>query len=110
MQWVREVKRLAFSDLRDAVEYGPDGVVIKKDDELSQDTAAAIEEVSETQTLHGGSKKIKLHSKTKALELLGKYLAILTENPPQPSLEETKSIEQTRERIAFLLAKREGKK
>lgn len=70
---LEELARLAFSELSDAVEWGPSGVILKPSDDLPEEIRAAIQEVSET--VQGGL-KIKLHSKTKALELLCRHLDI----------------------------------
>lgn len=76
---IRELSRIAFGDLRDAVKWGPGGVALKDSSGLTSDQAAAISEVAETGTKGGGSQRIKRHDKVKALELLGKHLGMWTD-------------------------------
>lgn len=71
-----ELARLAFSDIRKAVTFGAAAVTIKESIELDDATAAAISEISETRTQFGGSKRVKLHDKVKALELAGRHLGL----------------------------------
>lgn len=71
-----ELARIAFSDLRRVVEFGPGGVTLREASVLSADDAAAIESVSQTVTLAGGSIKVKLHSKVEALKKLGDHLGL----------------------------------
>lgn len=105
-RWLQELARLAFSDIRQLVEWrgnltrivergeddGP-GDVIKEitnnaarfidSDKITDDMASAIAEVSVDAN---GALKIKLHSKVSALEMMGKYLGGLKELPPSPEI------------------------
>jgi phage terminase small subunit len=76
---IRELARIAFSDPRKVFRWGPNGVELLPSDELTEDEAAAVAEVSETTTKHGGSIKAKLHDKNKALELLGRHLGMFSD-------------------------------
>lgn len=109
MQWLTQVKSIAMFDLRKAAEWHGRDVRLIPSDEIDDLTAAAIQEVSTTETENGGSVKIKAESKIKALELIGKYLAILNENPPDyengiPNAQQLDA-EKRRERIAELTRK-----
>lgn len=73
---LQELARLAFSDIRKVTTFGAAGVTIKESAEIDDATAAAISEVSETTTQFGGSRKVKLHDKVKALELAGRHLGL----------------------------------
>lgn len=73
---VLELARVAFSNIRKYVSWGPNGVDLGYSENLEEDDAACVAEVSETVTEAGGSRKFKLHDKIKALELLGKHLGI----------------------------------
>jgi phage terminase small subunit len=79
---VREIARLAFSDLRDVMEWGPGGVRLLEAETLDDDAAAAIAEVSEQAT---GGLRIKLHNKVEALEKLAKHLDLYAPNKLQLS-------------------------
>jgi phage terminase small subunit len=73
---IREVARLAFSDMRRYANWGASGVRMNESAVLSDDEAAAVAEVSETVTKDGGSQRFKLHDKAKALELLGRHFGL----------------------------------
>lgn len=103
LKWINEVNAIAFSDTTKAIQINENGdVVVTPTDELDNDTRVSIEEISQNITENGGSIKVKMHSKTKGLELLGKYLAILTDVPPeQPGQKDASALtpEERRERI-----------
>jgi phage terminase small subunit len=73
---LRELKALAFSHMGDFAAWGPDGVTLRPSGELPPLAARCVAEVSETTSQGGGSLKFKLHSKTAALELLGRHLGL----------------------------------
>lgn len=70
---VLELAKIAFSDLKDFVNIKEGGVDIKPGDEVDGHVLA---EITETVTTSGKTKKVKLHDKMKALELLGRHLAM----------------------------------
>jgi phage terminase small subunit len=74
-----EAAKLAFANAKDYFTWGPDGVRLRDCDKLDAEQAAAVAEVSETVTQHGGSVRLKLHDKKGALELLGRSLALFTD-------------------------------
>ncbi len=71
-----ELRKIAFSGMRNVARWGASGVNMKESEELSEDDAASVQEVSETTNQHGGSLKIKQYDKVKALELLGRHLGM----------------------------------
>jgi phage terminase small subunit len=75
---IAELANIAFSRPTAVMTWGPDGVILKDSSQLSADDVALVSEVSETKGTDkgGGSMKVKLHDKMKALELLGKHLGI----------------------------------
>ena len=73
---LRELARLGFSDLRNFVAWGPDGVRLRPSTELPEDLARCVSEVSQTVSEGGGSIKFKLHSKVEALDKLGRHLGL----------------------------------
>lgn len=73
---VRELSKIAFGNQRQVMKWGPNGVSLLPSDELDEDAAAMVSEVSESVSSTGGSIKLKTHDKVKALELLGKHLGI----------------------------------
>ena len=73
---IEEYARLAFADLRDYVEWGPKGVTLKPQSEIGKAASPAIVEFVERKDKRGTRMKVRLHSKLKSLEALGKYLGI----------------------------------
>ena len=84
---LEELSRLGFSDLRDYVEWGPDGVRLKESADLTDEAAAAVAQVSQTPSQYGDSLKFKLHDKKGSLELLGKHLKLFTDKQEHSGLE-----------------------
>lgn len=79
---IRELARIGFSDLRRVVKWGKNGVDLRESDELSSDDAAVVAEVSETSTQFGRSKRVKLHDKVRALDMLGRYFRLWAAEAP----------------------------
>lgn len=73
---INELAKIAFSDMRRIAVWGPRGVTFKASDDLAPEDAAAVAEIGETVTQHGGSQRVKLHDKLQALQLLGKHLKL----------------------------------
>ena len=72
---VRELGRIAFSEITDFADFSADSVTLKDCADLTEAQRAAIGEVSETK--HGV--RFKLHSKMAALDMLGRHFALFTE-------------------------------
>ena len=67
---------IAFADINDIATWDQDGVSLKPSDELSDEAKRSIRDISETVTEKSRNLKIRQHSKTQALELLGKHLGM----------------------------------
>jgi len=74
---VAEVVKVAFANQRDLMNWGPQGVKLKPSEELSDEQAAAVSEVSETTSATGGSLKLKTHDKLGALRFLAELKGYL---------------------------------
>jgi phage terminase small subunit len=75
---VKELARVAFADMRNFVEWGPDSITLKESSELSQDDSAAVTEVSETSERRGvKTLKFKLAHKDSALKVLAQHTGVL---------------------------------
>jgi phage terminase small subunit len=76
---LRELARIAFSDMRAFTAWDKDGVSLRDSADLTEDQARCVSEVSQTVTKDGGSIRFKLHDKPSALTLLGKHLGLFPE-------------------------------
>lgn len=76
---IQEIARIAFADTTKVVRIEQGRVVVEDTARLDDDHRAAVSEISETTTANGGTLKVKLHDKVKALELLSRYLGILND-------------------------------
>lgn len=83
-QVLLELARIAFSDLKSVAEWGQGEtekgirytwIRLLESEDLPEDVSRAIAEVS----MGRNGPKVKLHSKTRALELLGKHLKLFIE-------------------------------
>lgn len=74
---LKEAARIAFSDMRSFLSWGPDGVHLVDSASLAEDDTRSIAEVSETVTKDGGTRRIKLHDKVAALDKLMRHLGML---------------------------------
>lgn len=112
---IKELARIAFVNMKDLATWTESGVSFKPSSGLDEDTTAAIVEVSETVTQHGGTLRIKQHDKVKALEMLGKYRSLFTErhehSGPGGKPIETRDMsdDERASRIAELISKRGAK-
>lgn len=79
-----ELAKIAFADVRKVAAWDGGLVLLRPSEEIDDDAAAAIESVGRTDT----GVKVTMHSKTRALELLGKHLGLYVdrvklENPEE---------------------------
>lgn len=80
---LKELAKIGFSDIRSAVKWNASdeagkrttGLCVVSSDEIDDETAAAISEISET--AHG--LKIRMHDKRAALVDIGKHLGMFTD-------------------------------
>ncbi len=70
-----ELAKLAFSDVRKVAKWDAKRNELLPSDEIDDDAAATIESIANTES----GVKITLHSKTRALELLGKHLGLFVD-------------------------------
>ncbi|MCH8988048.1 MAG: terminase small subunit [Chloroflexi bacterium] len=71
---VQEMARLAFSNMADYLEWGPDGVRIKDLAELTHGASRAVSEITETVNEGKRTLKFKLHDKKGTLDSLSNHL------------------------------------
>ncbi len=70
-----EYKRIGYGDPRQVLSWGPDGVRLKASDQLTDDAAALVAEISEA----GGGVKVKTHDKLGALKVLAQVTGLVDE-------------------------------
>lgn len=93
---IKELKLIAFSDISDVMDWGivplevtsADGtqtytrekqmIKIKEKEEMGIKTKL-ISEMSETESMAGTTRKLKMYDKLRAIELLGKYYKMFTD-------------------------------
>lgn len=80
---IKEYARIAFANMKDFATWNKDGVEFTDSEDLSEDDAACVAEVSETEieTDYGTkrTKRLKLYDKNSALEKVGKHLGMFKE-------------------------------
>lgn len=79
---IKELALVAFGDMSLVAEWGDDGLSLKPSGQLGRDEKAIIKEVQSSPVgsmgVHiGYDKKVKLHDKLKALEILAKHFNLL---------------------------------
>lgn len=90
---VDELVKVAFSNITDIL-ADSDGLKVKPFEELTQAQKAAIAEISETTNKYGTTKRVKMHPKLMAMDMLMKHLggyvtaAELIDRLPPERLEE----------------------
>lgn len=76
---LEELRRVAFANAGDFFEWGPDGIRVRPQADLTREQMAAVAEVSETATQFGGTVRVKLHDKLTALGKLGQHFGLFAE-------------------------------
>jgi len=76
---IKELAKIAFSNMRSFVKWGPGRVELLDSRYLSEEDAACVSEISMTETSAGATVRFKLHDKKAAIELLGKHLGMFSD-------------------------------
>ncbi|MDQ7830712.1 MAG: terminase small subunit [Desulfovibrionaceae bacterium] len=80
---VMELARLAFSDIREFADWDEGGVRIRDSGGMGPEQSACIAEIVETPGKEGRKLRVKLHGKTRALEVLCRHLGLFEKAPRQ---------------------------
>ena len=74
---IKELAGIAFASISDAIEWGPDGVVVKSSVELSPEVLAAVNAVTETRHKNGTvAMRLRMHDKLAALHKVADHLGL----------------------------------
>ncbi|UZP67367.1 terminase small subunit [Desulfovibrio mangrovi] len=76
---LRELAAIGFTTMADVCRWSGDSLELLDSGSLSTEQAAAIAEITETTTSRGGTVRVKLHSKLKALEMLARHVGLYEE-------------------------------
>lgn len=79
---LQELAKIGFADLKSVVSWTKDGkITVKPSDEVD---GTIVSEISETEINYGDyikrTKKVKLHDKLRALEMVGRHLGMFRDN------------------------------
>ncbi|NDY56015.1 terminase small subunit [Desulfovibrio sulfodismutans] len=80
---VMELARLAFSDICEFADWDEGGVRIRDSAGMGPGQSACIAEIVETPGKDGRKLRVKLHGKTRALEVLCRHLGLFEKVPRQ---------------------------
>lgn len=78
---VRELKAVAFSNLKAVSKWSKNSVEVFDSDDLDEDASAAIKKVKQQDHEHGRNIEIELHDKISSLEKISKLLGYLSDKP-----------------------------
>ncbi len=77
---LREISRIAFSDIRAVMSFDGQKVTVKASDKMHSDAAAAIQSIeqhtTESERSSNTTVKVKMHDKMRALDLAGRHLGM----------------------------------
>lgn len=83
---VRELAAIGFASVEDICQWSEEGVSLRDSSSISRAHTSAIAEVRESGTARGGV-QIKMHSKLRALEMLGRHLGMFSTASAQSSMD-----------------------
>jgi phage terminase small subunit len=104
---IEEYARIAFADLRDFLDWGPNGVTLRAKEHLSDWQAGAIADI-EPPGANGKGARLRLHDKKAALDALARHLGLFrpTDQPAEgPTIDGRDPREVLRERLLRLAKK-----
>lgn len=76
---LEELAKVGFANAADYFEWGPGGITVRDQGDLTPEQTAVVAEVSQTITKEGGTIRVKLHDKLGALEKIGRHLKMFTD-------------------------------
>lgn len=76
---LKQLAIISFGSMKDVATWGPDGVTLKNSEELSDEQAFLISEISENATESSKNIRVKIKDQLKALEMLARHLGMFTD-------------------------------
>ena len=99
---LREYARIAFADLKEIIDWGPNGIIVKESGGLTEGVTAAISEI----TARGAERRVKLYDKKAALDAIARHLGMFARgSAPAGEGAQTDLAEDAREVLARRLAR-----
>ena len=102
---LEEYARIAFADIRNYASWGPDGVKLRRPEEIAAADAAAIAEIVAPHGMSGRGARIKLHDKKAALQALARHLGLFAPAPPAAAADPAARLEAAAELRRLLTAR-----
>lgn len=93
MDVLKELACIAFANMKDYLTYVNDAITLTDMDDLTRGQAAAIAEVTSTDTQWGTTVRIKLHPKHPALVDIGRYLRMF-DKADEDRPEDTRTLDE----------------
>jgi len=73
---LREISQIAFSNITDVIDFGPNGCTVKDSSKVPSEVRAAVAEISCTETERGKAFRVKMHDKLAALNLAARHTGL----------------------------------
>jgi phage terminase small subunit len=71
-----ELARIAFADIGNFVDWGPEGVTLKPKQALTPEDRAAVAEIASGAGRYGAGPRLRLHSKPRALDAIARHFGL----------------------------------
>lgn len=101
---IEELGRVAFADIRNFIDWGPEGVKLRRKTVLDADDAAAIADV-EAKGSNGAIGRLKLYDKLAALNALARHLGMIGGRTALRTHDDTEAGRQARAELRARLAR-----
>lgn len=88
---LEQIAKIGFADMKNVVSWVGNRIRIKPSDEVD---GTILAEITETETESGGTLKIKLNDRMKALEMMGRHLNLFNDRHKQRMEDEKLKIDQ----------------
>jgi phage terminase small subunit len=94
---LREYARIAFSDMRNYVDWDKDGIKLMPQEAIDDFKAGAIADIDISQD--GAVAKVKLHDKKAALDMVARHVGLIAPTGKRPTYDQTPAGAATRSEL-----------